>query len=114
MTIGRPRASRVKITRADGTVEYAQPQGQRQRLPSSTVKEVFARDGLCCRYCGWRHRAASKFHIDHVVAVSKGGTDSLNNLVVACERCNRAKGTDVWDPTPRPRHAEWKKARRKR
>jgi len=29
--------------------------------------------------------------IDHIVPVSKGGTDDLDNLVCACWRCNTAK-----------------------
>jgi 5-methylcytosine-specific restriction endonuclease McrA len=111
MTIGRPRASRVKITRADGTVEYAPAQGRRQPIPLKLQREVFARDGLRCRYCGYRHKSASKFEVDHVVPRSKGGADSLANLVVACVRCNQAKGTDVWDVKIRPRYKEWGKAR---
>ena len=30
--------------------------------------------------------------IEHVVPRSRGGTDSLNNLVLACHECNQAKG----------------------
>ena len=32
--------------------------------------------------------------VDHVEPASKGGTDSIDNLVTACKRCNRGK-TDV-------------------
>ena len=31
-------------------------------------------------------------HIDHVLAVANGGTDELDNLVVACAACNISKG----------------------
>ena len=30
--------------------------------------------------------------IDHVVSLSKGGTDNLNNLSLMCYKCNMAKG----------------------
>jgi hypothetical protein len=30
-------------------------------------------------------------HVDHIVPKSRGGTDDINNLALACEFCNRAK-----------------------
>jgi 5-methylcytosine-specific restriction endonuclease McrA len=30
--------------------------------------------------------------IDHIVPVSKGGKDTLDNMAVACYACNQAKG----------------------
>jgi hypothetical protein len=44
-------------------------------------------DNRCC-YCGNRH---DKIGIDHVVPVSKKGTNALRNLAPACGRCNRHK-----------------------
>lgn len=37
--------------------------------------------------------ASGPFHIDHVLAVANGGTDALDNLVVACKPCNLSKGS---------------------
>lgn len=36
-----------------------------------------------------------RFHIDHVIARSHGGTDHADNLALACLRCNRHKGPNV-------------------
>lgn len=52
-------------------------------------KEVLARDGAICHYCGVTRRW---MQVDHVVPRTKGGTDDLANLVVACRRCNSSKG----------------------
>jgi 5-methylcytosine-specific restriction endonuclease McrA len=30
--------------------------------------------------------------IDHIVSLSNGGTDNLNNLALMCYKCNMAKG----------------------
>jgi hypothetical protein len=40
-----------------------------------------------CFYCGSKDRIT----IDHVVAIARGGTDSIGNLVSACKRCNSSK-----------------------
>lgn len=49
-----------------------------------------------CVYCG-----AEAAHIDHVRAVSRGGTNDPTNLVSACLRCNLSKSDKLlgeWDP----------------
>ena len=40
-----------------------------------------------CVYCG-----AKAEEIEHIVPKSKGETDSLYNLVIACKKCNKLKG----------------------
>lgn len=110
MTTGRPRASRVKITRADGSISYQPPLGKGRTTPQRLQREVFARDGLRCQYCGYSPRTAKHLQIDHVIPVSRGGTDALDNLVVACGRCNRSKGTAIWEVVVQPRWKEWRAA----
>ena len=48
-----------------------------------------------------RHTPLFTFHIEHIRAKQHGGTDDLTNLVLACNRCNRAKGPNLSsvDPT---------------
>ncbi|MFC3859291.1 HNH endonuclease [Deinococcus antarcticus] len=36
--------------------------------------------------------AVDHFAVDHVVPLSNGGLHVLENLVIACQPCNRAKG----------------------
>jgi 5-methylcytosine-specific restriction endonuclease McrA len=43
-----------------------------------------------CAYCG---RKGVKLTKDHIVPLIKGGTDSIDNVVPACEYCNKSKGT---------------------
>lgn len=57
---------------------------------------VFERDNYTCGYCG-KYCGKKKIRtIDHKLPKSRGGTDSLDNLVTACKRCNVQKG----DRTP--------------
>lgn len=51
---------------------------------------VIARDGLICNYCGVE---VDSPHIDHVIPMARGGKSILENLTVACLRCNSSKGS---------------------
>ncbi len=53
-----------------------------------TRQNIFRRDGFRCGYCG----TTRALTVDHVVPRSQGGKDSWENLVTACESCNRRKG----------------------
>ena len=53
---------------------------------------LLERENYCCIYCGI-HASKAKMEIEHVIPKSKGGTDSLNNLVLSCEACNQIKGS---------------------
>ncbi len=52
-------------------------------------KNILRRDNHKCQYCS---RADLTLTIDHIVPKSKGGTDSWENLVAACVKCNNKKG----------------------
>lgn len=50
---------------------------------------VFRRDGFVCGYCG----SNDKLEADHIVPVASGGPSILSNLMTACRKCNRSKGS---------------------
>lgn len=52
---------------------------------------VFLRDGFVCQYCG-EHSFNRRYTTTFLVPKSEGGTRSPKNLVVACEKCCKAKG----------------------
>jgi len=54
--------------------------------------QVKRRDKETCQYCG---EPAPKGQVDHVLPLSRGGTDSLDNLKWACPTCNASKGADT-------------------
>lgn len=51
-------------------------------------RNIMKRDGHQCQYCGIR----SDLTLDHVLPRSRGGQDSWENLVTACNTCNVKKG----------------------
>lgn len=50
--------------------------------------EVFERDDYTCTYCGTR---GGVLNCDHVIPISRGGSNELDNLTTACAPCNRSK-----------------------
>ena len=54
-----------------------------------TRKNVIKRDGGRCMYCGTKEGPMT---VDHVIPKRFGGTDTWENLVSACMRCNNFKG----------------------
>lgn len=54
------------------------------------LKILAAQDGRCF-YCTAK-LSNTKSTTDHVIPISKGGTNEQSNMVVACKPCNNAKG----------------------
>ena len=48
--------------------------------------------GWCCSYCGIRLTTDTVTR-DHRTALSRGGTDSIENIALACRPCNNRKYT---------------------
>ena len=56
---------------------------------------LFARDDYSCQFCGrnpseFRHREC--LTRDHLVPLSRGGTNDWTNVITACSTCNTRKG----------------------
>ena len=64
---------------------------RRLSLARCTRKNVFLRDKFECQYCGAHCRSGS-ITIDHVIPKCRGGATSWENVVAACQDCNRRKG----------------------
>lgn len=66
-----------------------------ERLPKQSIRfnrrNIFARDGNRCQYCGKRF-TTSELSLDHVVPRSRGGDTTWENIVCSCVRCNVKKG----------------------
>lgn len=68
---------------------------RRAIFESASKQVVFTRDDFACQYCGVRVGMRSGTR-DHVLPKSRGGADTLSNVVTACRDCNAKKG----DRTP--------------
>ena len=59
-------------------------------VPALTNKRLFRRDANICLYCG-DYLYDCELTRDHVVPVSRGGSDTWENVVTACRECNHRK-----------------------
>lgn len=68
----------------------------RKPIPSWAKKAVFYRDRGICVYCkkdlSGLLNISNKYHIDHIVPLSKFGLNDISNLQLLCETCNTSKG----------------------
>ena len=64
---------------------------ERIRIPESVRIEVWRRDQGKCAGCGSRE----KLEYDHIVPVSRGGSNTARNVELLCEVCNRSKGDRI-------------------
>lgn len=74
----RQKSKRRKALLREQTAHQIKPKQLRAR---------FAQFSNCCAYCG----AAGDMQIEHVIAIAKGGTHAMGNIVPACKDCNFSK-----------------------
>ena len=55
------------------------------------IKDLYATQGGRCYYC--RIDIEAGYHIDHMLPISRGGTNGPENLALACAPCNLSKHT---------------------
>lgn len=60
-----------------------------RRLWRQSIKEKW---DYKCAYCG----SEENLTLDHVIPQSKGGVDTLENVVCCCHSCNHSKGHTDW------------------
>ncbi len=89
----------------------------RAYISSATKKLVFERANGYCEYCKCSSDFSTEpFSIEHIIPKSKNGTDSPNNLALACIGCNIYKSdkttfldtiTQGFFPLYNPRISNW-------
>lgn len=64
---------------------------QRKRFRNKKgLRQIVLKDaGYTCHYCG---KFDGDLTIDHLIPLSRGGTNERSNLVAACSACNSEKG----------------------
>lgn len=58
----------------------------RSNSPIATKRAILTRDGFQCAYCGEKGTT-----VDHILPQSRGGQNTWENLITACQPCNNQK-----------------------
>ncbi|MEC4815649.1 MAG: HNH endonuclease signature motif containing protein [Scytonema sp. PMC 1069.18] len=66
---------------------------QKQSKKSQLLQEY----GSCCWWCS-RHLPSNQLTLDHLKPKSRGGSNSLENLRLACFPCNNSRGNSLYPP----------------
>jgi hypothetical protein len=61
-------------------------------------RRIWHEQGKLCCWC-IRPVPISEASIEHLVPLSRGGSDRIENLAVACQRCNGLRGDSLASPT---------------
>lgn len=84
---------RVRSNQAyDRRVAYQKANDARRLPPHEWTlvrRRIFERDNYTCAYCGER---GGNLQCDHIVPVTRGGSNEDENLTTSCAQCNMSKG----------------------
>jgi HNH endonuclease len=90
----RENRKRLKIARAKSLAAMAEQldtRGRRENIAREVKLEVWQRDGGQCVSCS----SNSALEFDHIIPLSLGGSNTVRNLQLLCETCNRRKGATL-------------------
>jgi 5-methylcytosine-specific restriction endonuclease McrA len=92
---------RWKMLTDPSYVQYHRQKSKRRKLlikkrtalhiPGKVIDARHAEFDYCCAYCGFKPQHKLKLETEHVIALKKGGTHALGNLLPTCESCNDSK-----------------------
>lgn len=64
---------------------------KRKAIWNALRMKILVRDQFKCQYCGLTVKDNAVLQVDHIVPVSKGGTNDEYNLITSCRDCNMWK-----------------------
>ena len=73
------------------TDDSKETDGSRYAIPFEVRIKVWRRDNGKCVKCGTRQN----LEFDHIIPVSKGGSNTARNIELLCENCNRFKSDSI-------------------
>lgn len=80
---------RDRVTTADSK-KAEETKSKRRKFNDTEKKIVYAKTKGRCALCG-RFMNYDEFTVDHILPISKGGTNNMDNLQATCLVCNRIK-----------------------
>ncbi|MBL9185921.1 MAG: HNH endonuclease [Opitutaceae bacterium] len=82
---------RGEVTKSD-LLTRLQKKPSRTNISKGLRYQLLVDSKFSCSACGPKRKQEKQLHIDHIIPVSKGGTNARENLRVLCEDCNLGRG----------------------
>lgn len=82
---------RSAVANLEAAVGFKKAGPKRTAIQEDVKLAVWARDGGACVRCG----SKQSLHFDHIIPVSKGGSNSEANIQILCEHCNLQKSDKI-------------------
>jgi 5-methylcytosine-specific restriction endonuclease McrA len=99
LSVAEDRTNSKEVLALEGTQDA---QGKRKKsnrvgIGTKLRHEILMRDNCTCQHCGASPRKDPSvvIEVDHIMPVSKGGTNDKSNLQVLCDVCNSGKSNSV-------------------
>lgn len=64
-----------------------------ERITSSAWRKVLEHFNFRCGYCLGNYKQCGRLTVEHMLPISRGGDNNIENLIPACRRCNGEKGS---------------------
>ena len=68
---------------------------KKQAQGNHTIEDIllqYKRQHGCCYWCNEKvGKEKHEYHVDHIIPLSRGGSNAPDNLVIACPTCNMSK-----------------------
>ena len=81
----------LHITSLEIKANLTQKAKRRETIPKNVKQEVWERDKGRCVNCG----SNEKLEYDHIIPIAKGGANTVRNIQLLCEPCNRTKSAKI-------------------
>lgn len=90
------KANRAR-TRAASLRRRARVLNAEGSYTADDVKAQYERQKGYCYYLrdGKKHKLGKNYHVEHIIPLSRGGTNGPENIVLACAKCNLRKGAKL-------------------
>ena len=83
-----------KVRKVNSSRFIARKHGVLNTLTYDDITTLMENNPMACNYCGCDlsyREVNGMWQIDHVVSMSRGGSNTLDNIVICCKVCNRKK-----------------------